>query len=115
MAVLMAAEAAEKSGAVAGADGADSSAALRNDNQKGKDKNRRAVVAITGLRTRGRRMRLASEPTAKVTAAPMSTYQVQATLGTVTPKMCTAAGCSHRVILRAKPVIMPAIAPACVA
>src|ERR1035438_3558637 len=112
MAVMMAAEAAEKSGAeglevemawavVAGRAVSESfdcasqgrDAPLRMTISKG-----RAMVAITGLRTRGRRMRLASEPAAKVTSAPMSTYQVQATLGAVTPKMWTLVGCSHRVM-----------------
>jgi len=58
-----------------------------------------------------RKARLASEPTAKVTTAPMSTYQVHAIFGTVTPATRTVAGCSHNAMLTANPVTMPTIAP----
>src|SRR5258707_897706 len=54
-----------------------------------------------------RRMRLASEPTANVTAAPISTYQVHATFG-ITPFP----GKRHNAIFTANPITMPTIAPA---
>src|ERR1039458_9732713 len=65
------------------------------------------AVRLVCLRMR----RLASEPTAKVTAAPMRTYQVHATLGTVRPAKWTGVGCSHRAMFSTKPVIMPRIVP----
>src|ERR1039458_6895841 len=118
MAVLIAAEAAEKSGAagfevemawavVAGcavpgsfdcaSQGRD--APLRMTTSKGRAMTDDAVCLVCLRKTR-----LASEPTAKVTSAPMSTYQVHATFGTVTPATRTVAGCSHNAMLTANPV-----------
>src|ERR1035441_1186456 len=53
---------------------------------------------------------LAPSPTANVTAAPISTYQVHATFGT-TPFP----GKRHSATFIANPVTIPTIAPACVA
>ena len=83
-----------------------------------------------------RKMRLASEPTAKVTMEPMRTYQVKAIVrerqeplgfgtsnvpsacamfGIKLPLQKTCPGICQSATFRAKPTIMPMMAPVCVA
>src|SRR5579871_4735598 len=71
-----------------------------------------ATAFVRGLL--GMRM-LATLPMAKVTMAPMSTYQVKAMCGMMIPLNKMRPGNCHRATLRVKPQIMPRMAPVWVA
>src|ERR1019366_5272429 len=67
------------------------------------------TAATATLLTRFRSTELAPNPTANVTSAPISTYQVHATCGSTFPGNC------HSARFTPNPVTIPTIAPPCVA